>query len=102
MPKTTATKATKATKQKPAKQPAQPSHQVAIWPYWPHILIGFFGAIFILFGIGMIDGSLANARQGFEASDWKQGVGMIIFASMLVGVAINKIALLYHRGKAAK
>lgn len=71
--------------------------------YWPHVIFALFGAFVIMAGAGMISNDIQNLAsfENYESSDWQKGIGVIIFGAMLIGAALSKASLAYHKNKKA-
>ncbi len=53
------------------------------------LVAGLCGLFFTLSGISGVKEVLYNPHNGW---DWKVSIGLIIFGSMIMGVALNRIA----------
>ncbi len=51
------------------------------------LVAGLCGLFFTLSGVGAINDALYRPLNSW---DWKVGVGLIIFGSMIMGVAVNR------------
>lgn len=86
---------------KKSNQRSAETHTVAIWPYWPHIIFGVFGLIIAAYGASMVSYDIEQyaTQVAYDSSSWKQGIGVVIFGSLIIGGAIAN-ASHYQKAKA--